>query len=163
MPSVTLKFDVPADVMLQIAQLAATHTAEPMLVVVDGPDQPEVNAEPVRPTVTESQAGDDDGLVNGWIPEQLLRYHAESTDPQRGLLDYLAANPGTWVGSTDLADKVAEINSYKSIPGVVGGLNRRAKRYGASKSPVEWRKSQGLWQQRMPAAVADVIRQAAAE
>ena len=33
MSSVTLKFEgVPADLMLQIAQLAATHTAEPMLV-----------------------------------------------------------------------------------------------------------------------------------
>ena len=162
MSSVTLKFEaVPADVMLQIAQLAATHTAEPVLVF-DGPGQPEVNAEPARPTEADSQAADDDALVNGWIPEQLLRYHAESTDPQRGLLDYLAANPGTWVGSFDLADKVAEINSFKSISGIVGGLNRRAKRYGASNSPVEWRKSEGFWQQRMPAAVADVIRQASA-
>ena len=148
--------------MLQIAQLAATHTAEPMLVS-DGPDQPEVNAEPAGPTEAESQAADDDGLINGWIPEQLLRYHAESTDPQRGLLDYLAANPGTWVGSFELADNVAEINSFKSISGIVGGLNRRAKRYGASNVPVEWRKIEGLWHQRMPAAVADVIRQAAAE
>jgi hypothetical protein len=93
----------------------------------------------------------------------LLRYHAESTDPQRGLLDYLAANPETWVGSFDLADNVPEINSFRSISGIVGGLNQRAKHYGASKPPVDWRKNQGFWEQRMPAAVADIIRQAAAE
>jgi Family of unknown function (DUF6416) len=159
---ITMEFEVPAAVALQIVQLAANHTAQPMLVS-DGPDQSEVNAEPAAPTDAESQAADDDGLPYGWTPEQLLRYHAESTDPQRGLLDYLAANPGTYVGSEELADNVAEINSFKSISGIVGGLNRRAKRYGASKSPVEWRKSEGFWQQRMPAAVADVIRQAAAE
>src|SRR5512132_3157203 len=127
MSSITLKFEaVPADVMLQIVQLATTHTAEPMLGS-DGPDQPEVNAELAAPTEAESQAADDDGLPYGWTPEQLRRYHAESTDPQRGLLDYLAANPGTSVGSEELADNVAEITSYKSISGITGGLNRRAK------------------------------------
>ena len=90
--------------------------------------------------------------------QERLRAPEPHTDPQD-----VAANPETWTGSFDLVDNVAEINSYKSIPGVVGGLNRRAKRYGANKSPVEWRKRQGLWQQRMPAAVADVIRRAAAE
>ena len=90
---ITMEFEVPAAVVLQIAQLAATHTAEPMLVS-DGPGQPEVNAEPAGPTEAESQAADDDGLPYGWIPEQLLRYYAEITDAQRGLLDYLAANPG---------------------------------------------------------------------
>jgi hypothetical protein len=159
---IIMEFEVPAAVGLQMAQLGATHTAEPT-PVSDGPDQPQVNAEPAVPTEAESQAGDDDALINGWTPEQLIRYYAASTDPQRGVLDYVAANPGTWVGSSELVDNVAEISSYKSIPGVVGGLNRRAKRYDASSAPVEWRKFEGLWRQRMPAAVADVIRQAAAE
>jgi hypothetical protein len=159
---ITIQSDeVPADVMLRIAQLIATH-AEPTLVS-DGPDQPEVSAEPAGPTEPESQAADDDELPYGWTPGELLRYHAESTDPQRGLLDYLAANPETWVGSFDLADNVPEINSFRSISGIVGGLNQRAKHYGASKPPVDWRKNQGFWEQRMPAAVADIIRQAAAE
>lgn len=162
MPRITMEFDVSADVMLRIAQLAATHTAEPV-PASDGPDQPEVNAGPTGRTEAESQAADDDGLPYGWTAEQLVRYHAESTDPQRGLLEYLAANPGTWVGSEELADNVADINSFKSISGIVGGLNRRAKRYGASQPPVEWRKSQGFWHQRMPAVAAAVIRRAAAE
>ena len=161
MSSVTLTLEgVPADLMLQIVQLVAAQTAEPMLVS-DGPDQPEVNAEPAAPTGAESQAAEDDGLPYGWIPEQLRRYHAESTDPQRGLLDYLAANPGNWVGSFELADNVPEINSFKSIAGIVGGMNRRAERHGASQGPVDWRRFDGFWHQRMPAAVADVIRQAA--
>ena len=159
--TITMQSEVSGDFVLQLAQLIATH-AEPTLAS-DGPDQPEVNTEPAGPAEAESQAADDDGLPYGWTPGGLVRFHAESTDPQRGLLDYLAANPGNWVGSFELADNVPEINSFKSIAGIVGGLGRRAQRYGASKSPVEWRKSQGFWQQRMPAAVADVIRQAAAE
>src|SRR4051794_36254501 len=160
MSSVTLKFDgLTADVVLQIARIAATHTAEPMLVS-DTPDQPEANAEPEGPTEGESRVADDDGLPYGWTRESLLRYYAEINDAQRGLLDYLAANTGKWVGSEELADNVAGINSFKSIAGIVGGMNRRAERHGASQGPVDWRKIEGLWHQRMPDAVAAVIRQA---
>ena len=102
------------------------------------------------------------GSHYGWTREKLLRYYAEINDAQRGLLDYLAANTGKWVGSEELADNVAGINSFKSIAGIVGGMNRRAKRHGASQAPVDWRKIEGLWHQRMPAAVADVIREASA-
>ena len=158
---ITMEFEVPAAVALQIAQLAATHTAEP-IPVSDGPGQPEVNAEPAGPTEADSQLADDDGLPYGWTRESLLRYYAEINDAQRGLLDYLAANTGKWVGSEELADNVAGINSFKSIAGIVGGMNRRAQRHGASQSPVDWRKIEGLWHQRMPAAVADVIREACA-
>src|SRR4051794_24624534 len=160
MSSITLKFEaVPADVMLQIVQAVATHPAEPMLGS-DEPEQPEVNAEPAAPTEAESQAADDDALINGWTRESLPRYYAEINDAQRGLLHYLAANTGKWVGSEELADNVAGINSFKSIAGIVGGMNRRAERHGASQGPVDWRKIEGLWHQRMPDAVAAVIRQA---
>jgi hypothetical protein len=154
--------DVPEAVGLKIVEFVVGHSAGP-IPVSDGPDRPQVNAEPAAPTVAESQAADDDGLPYGWSPEQLRRFHAESTDPQRGLLDYLAANPGALVGSVELADHVAQINSFRSISGIVGGLNQRAKHYGASRPPIEWHKSQGLWYQRMSAAVADIIRQAADE
>ena len=159
---ITIEFEVPEAVGLQIAQLAATHAAEP-IPVSDGPGQGEVNAEPAGPTEAESQVADDDGLPYGWTRESLLRYYAEINDAQRGLLDYLAANTGKWVGSEELADNVAGINSFKSIAGIVGGMNRRAQRHGASQGPVDWRKIEGRWHQRMPAAVADVIRKAAAE
>jgi Family of unknown function (DUF6416) len=158
---ITMEFEVPAAVALQIAQLAATHTAEP-IPVADGPWQPQVNAEPAGPTESESQVADDDGLPLGWTREKLVRYYAEINDAQRGLLDYLAANTGKWVGSEELADNVAGINSSKSIAGIVGGMGRRAKRHGASQLPFDWRKIKGLWHQRMPAAVADVIREASA-
>ena len=162
MPSVTLKFEgLTADVVLQIAQIAATHTAEPMLVS-DTPDQPEVNAEPKGSTEGESPMADDDGLPYGWTRETLVRYYAEINDAQRGLLDYLAANTGKWVGSEELAGSVAGINSFKSVAGIVGGMNRRAERHGASQGPVDWRRIEGLWHQRMPAAVADVITEAGA-
>src|SRR5262245_30940405 len=119
MTSVTLKFEgLTADVALQIAQIAATHTAETM-PVSGRPDQPEVNAEPEEPTEGESQMADDDGLPYGWTRKALRRYYAEINDAQRGLLDYLAANTGKWVGSEELADNVAEINSFKSIAGIV--------------------------------------------
>lgn len=157
---ITMEFEVPAAVALQIAQLAASHTAKP-IPVADGPGQAEVNAEPAGPTEAESQVADDDRLPYGWTRESLLRYYAEINDAQRGVLNYLAANTGKWVGSEELADNVAGINSFKSIAGIVGGLNRRAKRHGASNLPVEWRKFQGLWHMRMPAAVADVVTEAA--
>ncbi len=158
---ITMEFEVPAAVALQIAKLAATHTAEP-IPVSDTPDQPEVNAEPAGPTEAESQVADEDGLPYGWTRKSLLRYYDEINDAQRGLLDYLAANTGKWFGSEELADNVAGINSSKSIAGIVGGMNRRAERHGASQGPVDWRKIEGLWHQRMPAAVADVIREASA-
>src|SRR4051812_44492442 len=99
---ITMEFEVPAAVALQIAQLAATNTAEP----IPGPGQAEVNAEPAGPTEAESQVAHDDGLPPGWTRESLLRYYAEINDAQRGLLDYLAANTGKWVGSEELADNV---------------------------------------------------------
>jgi len=152
---------VPAELVPQIAQLVAEHAGES--VFLDGPEQPEVNGQPVRPMAAGSQAAEDAALINGWTPELLRRYYAESTDMQRGFLDYLAANPGTWVGSSEVADNVAKIKSFNSVPGVLSGLFRRVKRYDMTQVPFLWQKSQGLFLHSMPAAAANVITQAATE
>ena len=92
-------------------------------------------------------------IMRAWVGQQ-----ASETSDQLGVMIALKASAfGTYTSTTPQGHFVGG-----RISGIVGGLNRRAKRYGASKSPVEWRKSQDLWQQRMPSAVADVIRQACA-
>ena len=90
---ITMEFEVPAAVALQIAQLAATHTAEPIRSPTD-PVSRRSTPSPQGPPRPSRRWPMTTGSHYGWTPEKLLRYYAEINDPQRGLLDYLAANPG---------------------------------------------------------------------
>ena len=147
---------VPAELVPRIAQLVAEYTGDSM--VFDGPDRPEVNEDPVKPKAPGARWRWRRTI--GWTAEGVRRYYAESTEKQRGVLNYLAANPGIWIGSLDIAANVAEIE-FSSVPGVFSELPVGAS--ATATASFQWQKdSKGHWVNRMPAAVADVIKQAAA-
>ena len=146
---------VPAELVPQIAELVAQYTGETL--VSDGAPSP-------TPTKPEAPA-QESPLIDGWTPQLLRRAYSESSDAMRGIFEYLAEQAGQEVTSSDIAENVDGMKDWNSVAGALGAFGRRsANRYGQTTQPWAWRyDAENRVLMKMPAAVADVLKQVAAE
>jgi hypothetical protein len=146
---------VPAELVPQITELVAQYTGE--TPASDGPPL----AVPTKPEALAQEAA----LIDEWTPQLLRRAYNESSDGMRGIFEYLAEQAGQEVTSTEIAENVDGMKDWNSVAGALGAFGRRAaNRYGQKTQPWAWRyDADSRVLMKMPAAVAEVIKQVAAE
>jgi hypothetical protein len=112
-----------------------------------------------------SNSDDPEALVNGWTVPLLRRAYDESGDAMRAILQFLADNAGKEVTTYDVADGVEAMKDWNSVAGALGAFGRRcSNRYGMKEQPWSWRfDTDDRVLMKMPATVAAVIKQVAAE
>jgi hypothetical protein len=83
----------------------------------------------------------------------------------RGIFEYLAEHAGQEFNSAEIAENVEGLKDWNSVAGALGAFGRRsANRYSLRKFPWSWRyDAENRVLMKMPAAVAAVIKQVAAE
>jgi hypothetical protein len=93
----------------------------------------------------------------------VARMYLESEARHRELLETLAANPGKWITTAELADILGVTSGSKGMAGMFGAFGRRAKhRYGGEKPwDMEWEPIRNEARYQMKPKVAAWISSAA--
>jgi hypothetical protein len=107
----------------------------------------------------------DGALIHEWDEELLKRAYLESPREMRDVFDYLASRPDEAVDFDQTAEAIGAKHGVRTLTGHLSGFARRLKRYGPDGQehfPWDYHKaSDGRGRMTMPAAVAEVIRDAA--
>jgi hypothetical protein len=99
-----------------------------------------------------------------WPQGDIIRFYRESPPAMKGFLDHLAGKADTWVTIQEMADTLDL--TPQQVAGVMGAGGRRLhNRYGKQNGRKGWfldferNHELGMLQYRMPAKVAEAIRE----
>jgi hypothetical protein len=148
----TAMITVPIELIPQIAELVDQH----------GDETATANPGSSAPSPTEQGAPSSE-LINDWTVPLLRRAYREHPANMRRVWDCLAAHADEYVSYRTIGDEVGM--DAGSVSRSFGPFTRRMQhRYKLEHWPLDWRRNDdGVFQLRMPAAVAEVIKQVAAE
>ena len=95
-----------------------------------------------------------------WTPELIKTQFTDSPDSIKAFQKYLAARPGTWSSTSEIAAALNAAKGSKSIAGALGAYGRRtSNRYGMTGWPFEykWNHVEGQQYYSMTPEVAEII------